>query len=203
MTNAFSDTDSKTERERLGKLYPVILKEYDPAYEILFEEEKAFLEKLFAPHVYRISHIGSTAVKGLISKPTVDILAEIREGADAAAAERLLTALGYGVNRPGNDVAMFIKGYYPEGCAEYTFHIHVRRSGDWGELYFRDYLAENPDVAAEYARLKTALAEKYRFDRDAYTLAKSEFVEKHTAAAREKYKSAQGGRYAPPPKHAR
>lgn len=187
MVNGFSDVKSQTERERPGRLYPVFLKEYDPAYEKLFAQEKAFLESVFSPFVFRISHIGSTAVKGLVSKPTVDIPAEIYESADTAAAEKELTALGYGINRPGNDIVMFVKGYLPDGCAGYAFHIHMRLPGDWGELYFRDYLSENPAVAAEYAALKTRLAEKYRFDRDAYTEAKSAFIRKHTAEARKKY----------------
>lgn len=186
-SKGFTDTSNAEDRLRLGRLYPVFLKEYDPAYEKLFAEEKAFLEGVFAPHVFRISHIGSTAVKGLVSKPTVDILAEIYESCDLACIEKHLLSLGYIVNRPENDIVMFIKGYAPEGYSGQTYHIHVRRPGDWGEPYFRDYLSENPAVAEEYAKLKKALAEKYRFDRDAYTLAKSAFVEKYTAEAREKY----------------
>jgi ribosomal protein S18 acetylase RimI-like enzyme len=41
---------------------------------------------------------------------------------------------------------------------------------------FRDYLRTNPTDASEYAQLKRALAEKHRFDREAYTDGKEPFV---------------------------
>jgi GrpB-like predicted nucleotidyltransferase (UPF0157 family) len=40
----------------------------------------------------------------------------------------------------------------------------------------RDYLIKHPDTAREYVMLKTMLAENFRFDRDAYTDAKTEFI---------------------------
>lgn len=47
------------------------------------------------------------------------------------------------------------KGYCATGYAEKVFHLHIRHLGNWDELYFRDYLMENPDVAAKYGQLKT------------------------------------------------
>ena len=44
-------------------------------------------------------------------------------------------------------------------------------------LAFRDYLRSHPDSAREYAELKRSLADRYRDDRDAYTEAKSSFIE--------------------------
>jgi len=35
---------------------------------------------------------------------------------------------------------MFMKGYTSEGFQGQEYHVHVRYSGDWDELYFRDYL---------------------------------------------------------------
>jgi GrpB-like predicted nucleotidyltransferase (UPF0157 family) len=43
-------------------------------------------------------------------------------------------------------------------------------------LVFRDYLCSHPEAAVEYARLKHALAERFRDDREAYTRAKAEFI---------------------------
>jgi GrpB-like predicted nucleotidyltransferase (UPF0157 family) len=45
-------------------------------------------------------------------------------------------------------------------------HVHVRYSGDWDELYFRDYLMSHTDTAAEYAKLKLGLRDKHLYDRD-------------------------------------
>jgi GrpB-like predicted nucleotidyltransferase (UPF0157 family) len=47
----------------------------------------------------------------------------------------------------------------------------------WKErLAFRDHLRAHPEVAADYAVLKRELANRYRFDREAYTDAKTVFV---------------------------
>jgi hypothetical protein len=43
-------------------------------------------------------------------------------------------------------------------------------------------------VAQLYGELKMQLKEKYEHDRDGYTLAKSEFIKKYTAIAREEFK---------------
>ena len=61
-----------------------------------------------------------------------------------------------------------------------THHLHLVPSGTrlWVErLAFRDHLRRHPEIAGEYAELKERLAEQHRFDREAYTAAKAEFVE--------------------------
>jgi GrpB-like predicted nucleotidyltransferase (UPF0157 family) len=44
-------------------------------------------------------------------------------------------------------------------------------------LSFRDWLRSRPAAAVEYGKLKERLAELYREDRDAYTDAKTDFIE--------------------------
>ena len=47
----------------------------------------------------------------------------------------------------------------------------------WYEMpLFRDYLIAHPVAAREYKALKRRLAAEFRFDRDQYTDAKTEFV---------------------------
>lgn len=46
-----------------------------------------------------------------------------------------------------------------------------------------DFIAVRPNIAKEYEKLKFSLAEKFRFDRDAYTDGKTDFVQKYTAEA--------------------
>ena len=87
---------------------------------------------------------------------------------------------------------MFMKGYTLEGFKGQAFHLHVRYAGDWNELYFRDYLRVHPDTAKAYGKLKTELQKKFEHDRDAYTDAKTKFIEEITKQARTKF----GERYA-------
>ena len=83
----------------------------------------------------------------------------------------------------------FNKGYTVTGFAENVFHVHLRYYGDNDELYFRDYMNDHPALAAQYEKLKLSLWKKYEYDRDAYTDAKSAFVEKYTSCAKKAYAS--------------
>ena len=174
--------------EELWMLFPILLKEYNPLYPVWYEEEA---RKILATvgDVFRVSHIGSTAVEGLLSKPTVDILLELTPRADAEKAARALKGEWTLMSESEDPWKLsFNKGYTPDG-----FDLHVRRAGDWDELYFRDYLRENPSVAAKYALLKRELKEKFERNRDGYTAAKTDFIKEMTARARLCY----GTRYRP------
>ena len=97
----------------------------------------------------------------------------------------VLTDNGYICMSESNDRKSFNRGYTNEGFAERVFHLHLRYAGDNDELYFRDYLNENPDVAKEYEKLKLSLWKKYEHNRDGYTEAKSEFVKEYTEKAKQ------------------
>jgi len=81
---------------------------------------------------------------------------------------------------------MFMKGYTPQGFQGQAYHVHVRYSGDWDELYFRDYLQTHRKVADEYGRLKIELKDKYEHNREAYTKGKTKFIQRVTEQARRK-----------------
>lgn len=59
--------------EELWQLFPIILTEHRDEWADWFEEEKGLLSS-FLPDNVIISHIGSTAIKGIWAKPIVDIL---------------------------------------------------------------------------------------------------------------------------------
>lgn len=185
MNRSRSDVTSQSQSQNLGRLYPVILAPYNPLYPQLYAEERLFLLGIFGDSVLRISHIGSTAVPGLLSKPTIDILIEVKTGTELEPVTRRLTQAGYIVNNPPSDLIMYIKGYGEQGFEGQTFHVHVRNFGDCDELYFRDYLLTHPDTAREYGELKKPLQKQFEYDRDGYTYAKSEFVLKVTQTAKE------------------
>ena len=174
----------------LWRLFPIVLKEHDPRYKAWYETEKAnVLNAVSAENVLRINHFGSTAVKGLLAKPTVDILLEIGVSCDITRLTGNLEAAGWLLMRRESDpfALVFNKGYTPSGFAERVFHLHARYFGDWDELYFRDYLSAHPDIAREYGELKRRLLEEYEHDRDGYTNAKTEFIARHTREARMEY----------------
>ncbi|MHB1316219.1 MAG: GrpB family protein [Christensenellales bacterium] len=175
-------------KEELWNLFPIVLSEYNPAWREEYLAEEALLKDAVGnDHIVRISHIGSTSIPSMVAKPTVDILFEIKEG---CAPERLIeamTAAGYIYSsQPSNPAPhmMFMKGYTPYGFIGQAFHVHVRYSGDWDELYFRDYLLTHPETAKQYGHLKIKLKKKFEHDRDAYTNAKTGFIKRITKRAR-------------------
>lgn len=174
--------------EELWRLFPIILSQPDPAWKDRYLTEKAALEReIGAANIFRLSHIGSTAVPNLLAKPTIDMLLEIKEGTDLEQLRATLQGSGYLYSPQPDKPApqmMFMKGYTPEGFKGQAYHLHVRYGGDWDELYFRDYLSSHPGVAGEYAKLKLELKEKYEFDRDGYTAAKTDFIKNITRLAR-------------------
>jgi GrpB-like predicted nucleotidyltransferase (UPF0157 family) len=61
-----------------------------------------------------------------------------------------------------------------------THHLHVceLESEEWRrELAFRDYLRAHADTVKKYESLKKELATKFATDREAYTEAKTEFIQ--------------------------
>ena len=187
--------------EELWQIFPIVLRDHNPQYSQWYREEAAALTQAIGlDAIARMEHIGSTAVPGLLAKPTVDILLELTPDPDMGQLQQDLAAAGWGCMhsqiRPVLQLD-YNKGYTPEGFAERVFHLHIRALGDPDELYFRDYLRANPPVAAAYARLKGGLLQAYEHDRDGYTAAKTAFVREHTTAARAQF----GGRYLPKPAH--
>lgn len=178
---------SELSLEELWTLLPIILKEHNPDYKVWYEEEKQrIISKVKPENLIRISHIGSTAVKGLTAKPIVDILLEIDGACGVSAIIKVLKTLGWRLMSQEDDPVKlsFNKGYTPEGFADRVYHLHVRYFGNWPELYFRDFLIAYPDVAGEYERLKLKLWKQYEHDRDGYTEAKTDFVRRYSDMAK-------------------
>ncbi len=109
-----------------------------------------------------VEHIGSTSVPGLPGKGIVDLGTEA-DPADIPAITAAMHELGFGP-QPGPDPwpptrPMHVGSYRLAG-REFRIHFHVHpRGGDLGQdLRFRDALRADPLLAADYARVKDAIA---------------------------------------------
>ena len=177
--------------EELWELFPIILTEYKEEYPDWYEIEREKLTEIFGDGtIVRLSHIGSTAVPGIVSKPTIDILMEISPNSDVSHIATTLQSMQWGLMNSSDKPffkQVYNKGYTKYGFEEKVYHLHVRYADDWSELYFRDYLIEHPEVAAEYVDLKKQLKERYEHNRDAYTDEKEEFVRKYSELAKVQY----------------
>lgn len=180
-------------KEQLGRLYPITVVKYDSDWPLLFEKEKRILTDILGSEIaLRIEHIGSTAVPNLSAKPTIDILVEIPE--ESSIIDFIISKMNeneYIHMKEQKNHLMFVKGYSPTGLEKESFHIHMgsrKLEWLWDRVYFRDYLRMNSNLALEYERLKNELAKSYKYDREAYTENKSEFITRVTELAKEKLK---------------
>jgi GrpB-like predicted nucleotidyltransferase (UPF0157 family) len=156
--------------------------EYDPRWPSLFDEEAQRLRAILDPSlIVGLEHFGSTVVPELSAKPIIDILIAVRSLADArnsfVEALRTLDYVHWAEN-PKTDRMFFVKGMPPFGSRR-SHHVHVTEpDGEmWRRLAFRDYLRAHPEEARTYERLKRRLAAEHPTDRDAYTDAKSNYIE--------------------------
>ena len=157
----------------------VELSPYSPMWPVVFDIEHGRLTEIFGTDAVLIEHIGSTAVPGLGAKPIVDILL----GAPTLAViERHIPGLVESGYRYVPEFEQAIPGrrYFvkKDGHPGY-FHLHavVYDTPFWREhLAFRDLLRTDPACVERYWRLKTALASRFRNDREAYANGKTDFI---------------------------
>lgn len=177
--------------EELWERFPIFLSEHKAYWNTWYAEEAERICAFF-PHVlYRMNHMGSTAIHAIWAKPIIDILMEIPDDISIEAIKQTLLSNGYVCMSEDEKRISLNRGYTNEGFAERVYHLHLRYMGDNDELYFRDYLNDHPEIAKQYAALKLFLWKKYEHNRDGYTAAKGAFITQHTEAAKAKY----GNRY--------
>ena len=161
---------------------PVEIFDYDKEWPSKFLEERTKIMGVIGDMVVEVEHVGSTAVPGLCAKPIIDIMVGIRKLIDAENCIEPLESIGYEYV-PEYEVSIPERRYFRKGPSEMPnkhFHLHMFEHGSdsWKRhLLFRDYLRTHPGAALEYCELKKRLAVKYRLNREAYTEAKTTFIE--------------------------
>jgi GrpB-like predicted nucleotidyltransferase (UPF0157 family) len=132
-----------------------------------------------------VQHVGSTSVPGLPAKPVVDLLAPVRSLERARELVPDLSADGwlYWPDDPNGHHRLWFLRPAPEAR---THHLQVIEADDphaSALLAFRDALRADERLRDEYAALKISLAERHPDDRNAYTEAKGDFVDRALRAA--------------------
>lgn len=156
--------------------------EYNPDWPFRYQKEAELLQGLISHDVLlQLHHYGSTAVPGLAAKPTIDIIAEV-SSLDAGKAEMIpiLEQHGYGHDWYKEHL-VFFKGYFTDDPIKYHVHCAPLGHSVFDGLLFRDYLLTHPETAKQYEELKYRLAKTHKYDREAYTDAKGEFVRRVVA----------------------
>ena len=177
---------------------PLELAEPDPAWAALGARLVNRLWALAGDKASAIDHIGSTAVPGLVAKPTIDIQVSV---ADLGAVDALTQALADGgfpakpqidQDRPkpdpetgSVDVGAWGKRFHGSSDPGRSVNVHVREAGAPGQRFaidFRDWLRADASARAEYGEIKRAAMDSSGTDRERYVEAKEPWFD--TAYAR-------------------
>lgn len=158
----------------------VHLAPHDPCWAGQFTLERDRLLELMPGQFTAIEHIGSTAVPQLAAKPVIDLLAGVGSIAEADALLDSLCSHGYETSIEFNATLPDRRWLMRHASGRRTHHLHLAVFG--GDLWlrwlrFRDLLRADPGIAARYGHLKHELAARHHHDREAYTRAKSAFID--------------------------
>lgn len=75
---------------------PIVIRDHDPAWAAMFEDEERRLRGVLGPMVVGVEHMGSTAVPGLPAKPIIDLLVGVRSLTETrSSCVEPLAAIGY------------------------------------------------------------------------------------------------------------
>lgn len=157
---------------------------HDPAWAAVFQAERQRILNRITDPVVHISHIGSTAIRGIIAKPVIDVAISIEDYALGHACVEPLKELGY-VYKGNNGIPD--RHYFRTDAEVVKFHIHMFPVGNpklRDHLLFRDYLNTNQEEAQRYDALKRGLMQQFPNDREAYTLGKSDLIQEILKRAR-------------------
>lgn len=156
---------------------PIIIEDYDPHWPEQFELLRSHIAPALAPLAAAIEHVGSTAVPGLAAKPIIDMDVLLHSAADLPEAITRLAILGY---QHRGDLGVAGREAFRPPSKDVPHHLYVcpPESHEYiRHIMFRNHLRANPPDTRAYERLKRALAQQYRHDREPYNQAKTEFVE--------------------------
>jgi len=138
-----------------------VLVEYEPGWADRFLSEAAALRDALGDLVLEIEHVGSTAVAGLASKPTIDIAVGATTIDLPAEAVERVEALGY---RDADEESFPGERRFRKGARfPWEVIVHVVEWGGqmWRDyLRFRDALRADPALAQQYEALKRRLLDE-------------------------------------------
>lgn len=161
--------------------------DYNEEWPRKYVYEANVIRNILVSELITITHIGSTAVPGLKAKPTIDILAFVKDVKKLDDLNEKFEAAGY--RCLGEDG---IKGRRFFMKSDNSVHVHAyddnNRDRIEALLAFYDYLKDNPEVAKEYEDLKVKLAKKYPRNIKKYTQGKAAFTKEIETKAVNQYR---------------
>jgi GrpB-like predicted nucleotidyltransferase (UPF0157 family) len=151
---------------------------HDPSWVTIAREESDRLARVLGDNLIRIEHVGSTAIRGICAKPTIDLMPLVRDLNEIDA--NAIRALGYewrgGFGLSGRRYCTFTDSQ----TARRVFNVHIFETGSPHAarmIAFRDYLLAHPDEAREYEIEKRRAAALHPANSLDYNDAKSDWIQ--------------------------
>jgi GrpB-like predicted nucleotidyltransferase (UPF0157 family) len=155
---------------------------YDPTWPEQYQAEAAKIRAALGERAVLLEHVGSTSIRGLPAKPTIDILLAVADSADEASYVPALTAQGYRLHlrEPEWEQHRVMKGERPD----VNLHVFTVGSPELVRMVaFRDRCRSDPEELRLYLETKQALAGEVWRHVQHYANAKAEVVEAIIARA--------------------
>ena len=155
------------------------LMDYQDNYPEIYEKEKEELLSIYKNRIAIIDHVGSTSIKGIMSKPIIDILVQTNNLEDFKNyTEANVEGEVYTVKKEPTMGGDYLIRKEEEGKVK--AFIHVYQTGDIKgirSIIFRDYLNSNEEERNRYNELKIELCKNHKDDRKSYTYGKKEYID--------------------------
>ncbi|WP_404450160.1 GrpB family protein [Sutcliffiella horikoshii] len=144
-------------------------------------EKEELFTLLSAFSIKEVEHVGSTSIPNLPAKPIIDLMASIPSFNLINEIEETLISHDWHYVPPELDKQPWRRFFVKVKNDKQVAHLQLILEGEerWDEiLKFRNILRNNPNLANEYAVIKSHLAKEYNNDRETYTEAKRGFINK-------------------------
>lgn len=164
---------------------PVDLVPHDARWAERATHEAARLREALGANLLEVHHIGSTAILGIVAKPIVDLMPEVRAIAAVDEANDAMAALGFCAHGEfGIEGRRYFTWVNP-ASGQRELHVHVFERGSehvTRHLAFRDFMCALPTEARAYEAEKRRCRDLHPTNSRAYSEAKSPWI----AAAQER-----------------
>ena len=172
-----------------GNKKKIIVTDWDQNWTNEFDKLKDHIEKCIKPFIIDIIHIGSTSIRGLASKPIIDMVI-VGKLKNFEKVKKGLKSLDYFHNGDqgirGREVFKLPddqkRNFYPH----HLYYCDPESSELRRYFSFLSYLRDNPVVVQEYGTIKKKGAQLYPYDIMGYLDHKGNFLATHLAIALKK-----------------
>ena len=157
------------------------LVDHDPNWNHAFSVLSNELRLMIPAEVCLFFHIGSTSIPGICAKPVLDVLGTTPSLALFDSNKEVFEKIGFTWKGEfGISGRRYMPLYDDTGLTAFV-HLHVFQSDATevkANIGFRDQLRSQLELALEYNSLKLKLASEFAGQREKYSRAKSDFIQK-------------------------